>query len=212
MGDLHGNYKALQGVLRKSCIDKRKDTLIFLGDLADGHPGSRECLECLLQFDNFIPLLGNHDLFLKKWALNSVIDERWLKIGGEKTIKQLEGCISDLKIYFEKAKPFHIIEDKIFVHAGFNQNRLIVKQKKLTFSINRALYRLSLAYKKKGIKIKTIYDEADSIKINEIFIGHTPTKGTLPEFNSNLINIDTGAGNTGKLTLMDIYSKKFFQN
>jgi serine/threonine protein phosphatase 1 len=212
IGDLHGNYKALKEVLNKSQFDKEKDHLYFLGDLADGHPEPHKCLSELNSIPNMFPILGNHDLFLKQWTYTSKIDKRWTAIGGMKTVSLFVDYIDELKIYFEKARPFFIVENKILCHGGFNHKRLIVKQRNLNFSINRSMYKTSKKYRKNGLKFKIIYDELDSIKLKEIIVGHNPTKNYLPEFNANLINIDTGAGNGGKLTIMDIDTKRYYQS
>ena len=52
-------------------------------------------------------------------------------------------------------------------------------------------------------------------KFKEIYIGHTPTtcwEKEQPIKKYNIINIDTGAGNTGRLTIMDIECKGFWQS
>lgn len=58
----------------------------------------------------------------------------------------------------------------IFCHGGFNQNKLITKQRLINFSINRMLFKTAKKYSKIGQKIQIKYDEIDSIKIKEIFI------------------------------------------
>lgn len=50
---------------------------------------------------------------------------------------------------------------------------------------------------------------------NEIYIGHTPTTnyGEIEPMNSlSLWNIDTGSAFTGKLTIMDIDTKQYWQS
>lgn len=212
LGDIHGNFKALEDVFRKVNFNLKNDDLIFLGDLADGHNDPELCLKKLLNIKNLIPILGNHDLYLKKWLEKDIIAEKWIKIGGLKTIEKLKDYKKELKIYFDKALPYYIIDDKIFCHGGFNQNRLIIKQRHINFSINRRLFKTAKKYTKTGAKIIVNYDEKGSKKINEIFIGHSPTRNKLPAFYSNLINIDTGAGNGGKLTIMDIDTKRYWQS
>lgn len=212
IGDLHGNFKALKRVLKKWHFRNEIDELIFLGDLADGHSHPDKCLLRLLKIKNFIPIVGNHDLFLKKWLEKGIIDKRWIKLGAHETIKSLEPYKEELKKYFSLSKYYHIQDGMIFTHGGFNHKRLITKQRKLNFAINRNMYRTSKQYANQNIKFKPIYDEKNSIQIDYIFIGHSPTENYLPAFNSNLINLDTGAGNGGKLTMMDVYSKRYCQS
>jgi serine/threonine protein phosphatase 1 len=50
---------------------------------------------------------------------------------------------------------------------------------------------------------------------NEIYIGHTPTlnyKITTPMHKANVWNIDTGAAFTGKLSILNIETKEFWQS
>jgi serine/threonine protein phosphatase 1 len=212
LGDLHGNYRALKEVIRKSAIDKDKDELYFLGDLADSYPEPEKCLHELLSFKYFYPIIGNHDLFLKKWLYSGQIDKRWVKLNGLQTIKKFEGHEDYLKEYFEKAKYYHLINDTFLCHGGFNHKRIITKQKMLNFAINRTLYQVSFQYKRSKIKFKPVFNENNDSPINRIIIGHSVTPNYLPSFNSNLINIDTGAGNGGKLTIMDLDSLKYYQS
>lgn len=212
LGDLHGNYKALKEVIRKSRIDKEKDELYFLGDLADTYPEPEKCLHELLSFQNFYPVIGNHDLFLKKWLETGQIDKRWLKLNGLETIKKFKGHEEFLDEYFKKAKYYYLIDDVFLCHGGFNHKRVITKQKKLNFAINRSLFQISQQYKRSRIKFKPVYNEDNNVAINKIIIGHSVTNNYLPAFNSNLINIDTGAGNGGKLTMMDINTNKYIQS
>ena len=49
---------------------------------------------------------------------------------------------------------------------------------------------------------------------NEIYIGHTPTinfQSILPIKALNVVNVDTGAAFTGKLSAIDVHTKKFFK-
>jgi len=61
------------------------------------------------------------------------------------------------------------------------------------------------------------YDEQFSIRthFNEIYIGHTPTTKSNSDQPMNIFNVhnlDTGAGKTGRLTIMDIDTKDFWQS
>ena len=51
---------------------------------------------------------------------------------------------------------------------------------------------------------------------NEVFVGHTTTQKPYPDMKpvhtSNVWNLDQGAGWSGKLTLMNIDTKEYFQS
>ena len=52
-------------------------------------------------------------------------------------------------------------------------------------------------------------------KFSEIYIGHTPTtklNTNKPMSAFNIHNLDTGSGNSGRLTIMDVDTKAFWQS
>lgn len=215
MGDLHGAYRALCEVLQKVHFNYEEDTLIFLGDLADGWGEFDKCVKKLLKIVNFIPIIGNHDLYLMDYLKFGVPKEDWLRSGGKITLEVLKRkphIIADLEEYFSKAQYHHVIEDKFFCHGGFNHKRAITNQKLLTFAINRQMYKTAQKYSRQNIKFDIVYDAKNPIELNEIFIGHSTTKKFKPEFKANLINVDTGAGSVGSLTVMDVFRKTYTQS
>ena len=62
IGDIHGANRALKQVLSLSNFDNEKDTLISLGDIADGWGEVPECVDTLLGIKNLVAIRGNHDL------------------------------------------------------------------------------------------------------------------------------------------------------
>ncbi|MCK5711019.1 MAG: metallophosphoesterase, partial [Deltaproteobacteria bacterium] len=64
IGDIHGNYNALVQALERSKFDMKKDRLISLGDVYDGHSSSPDCIELLIDIRHFVWVLGNHDEFV----------------------------------------------------------------------------------------------------------------------------------------------------
>lgn len=215
LGDLHGADKALYQLLTRINFNTKKDKLIFLGDLADGWGYFEKCLDIFLKIKKFTPILGNHDLFLKKYIEHQYIDDRWLNIDECQTMAWVDNhpsVVNKLKEYFSKAVYFHLEGDKIFTHGGFDDTKHITNQKRLNFAIDRSLYQKAKAYDRQSLRINPTYDHKNSKEINEIFIGHNTTKKAVPEFYANLINLDTGAASKGRLTLMDIHSKEYYQS
>lgn len=214
VGDIHGNYKGLIEVLTKCNYNNEIDSLYFIGDLCDGIGNEAHlCLDLFYnEIQNFYPCWGNHDLWLYKWHKTKLIDNKWLKCNAYSTINELQKLPqldSMLDWYFNKCKFYYFVNNTILCHAGFNENRLITKQKELSFCINRQLY-----LKSKSIThpIQIHYDHKNSIKIDEAIVGHSVTKNKFPEFNHNVINIDTGSGSNGRLTIMDINNKEYWQS
>jgi len=213
IGDLHGAFLPLEELLRRTNVHP-KDKIIFIGDLADGHPDFDKCLKLLLSFENFVPIIGNHDFFLIEYLKYGTINEDWSKFSGASTIERLlsdEAIIPLLRQYFSKADYYHVHENKLFLHGGFNPKRAIDAQRKRKFALNRTLYSLAKTYAVQKRKIPVSFKDP-GISIDEIFIGHSTTKNFKPDFVSNLINVDTGIKCGGKLTLMDIDSKNYIQS
>lgn len=214
MGDLHGAYKAFKDILLKSNFDYENDHLYFLGDLADGWGEFHYCLDEILKMKNFKGVLGNHDVYLKKYIEKGYISKNWMKFGGIKTvsiIKDNPNIANKLKVYFDKCELYQIYNDKIFLHGGFNHKKPIDNQNNNSFAFNRQLFKIAKKYHKQKIKIPVVF-ENKTTGIKEIFIGHSTTKKMTPVRYSNLINIDTGAGSVGYLTLMEVKNKNYIQS
>lgn len=123
--------------------------------------------------------------------------------------------------FFNDALPYFIDNTNVFVHGGFNRHFTIDDQQVSDiFWWDRDLWLQALS-------ANTIADNRYSNLrfkdkwINKVFIGHTPTinwKDTnkkcidVPMFADKVINVDTGAGFWGKLTLMNVDTLQYFQS
>jgi serine/threonine protein phosphatase 1 len=232
MGDIHGAYKALKQCLEKSAFDYENDQLIQLGDVVDGYPQSFECVEELLKIKHLIALKGNHDDWFLEFAetdfqpyfwnyggkatLSSYLEHiakptrSFLKGIGYKSALEAKDIPASHKAFFSYQKPYYIDEDqRCFVHAGFDTTMPFFEQETEVYYWDRTLWQYALNCQE--------YDEQFSIKTDfkEIFIGHTPTtksNSDQPMSIFNVHNLDTGAGKTGRLTIMDIDTKDFWQS
>jgi len=63
MSDLHGRYDKYQEMLEKTGF-KDTDRLFILGDICDRGPDGIKILLDMMERNNVIPIMGNHDLFL----------------------------------------------------------------------------------------------------------------------------------------------------
>ena len=98
-------------------------------------------------------------------------------------------------------------DEQVFVHGGFNPDISLSSHSAQTLVWDRKL--LDMAWKKQidGHKCQLS-------KYKDIFVGHTTTEiyNTLqPIHVCNVWNIDTGAGWSGKLTIMDVDTKEYWQ-
>ena len=225
IGDIHGGLKALLQVLKKINCDEN-DTLIFLGDYVDGWSESPAVLDFLIELQKkqpFIFIRGNHDELLLDWLLgnNENIDEKlWFQHGGEATVLSYQNINAETKerhTQFLKSLQDYHLDDKnrLFIHAGFTNMKGVEHEFfKPLFYWDRTLWETALAIDSQLSKDAITYPLRLKI-YNEIFIGHTPiTKidETIPVNKACVWNVDTGAAFKGKLTIMDVDSKEFWQS
>jgi serine/threonine protein phosphatase 1 len=236
IGDIHTNFKALEQVLEKSHFNYEEDTLIQLGDIVDG--GTQDtylCVEELLKIKNLILIKGNHDDWFLRWLTTGEHPDSWIQ-GGYNTAasypkylkldKQLWGAKwkgysttltpEDIPVthhnFFRSQKLYHIIEDKLFLHGGYDRNTYVVEEAKKypsSFYWDRELVQAAMSCTGDQ-KLKT------KDNFNEIFLGHTTTMiwgTTEPIYRGGVWNLDTGAAEgKGKLTIMNINTHEYWQS
>lgn len=212
IGDIHGAYKALLQCLQRSGFDYQNDRLIALGDVCDGYPEVHLCIDELLRIKFCAYIIGNHDLWALDWALHGKAPQVWTSQGGVGTMFSYNNrhtLVPKAHVDFLlKAYSWFELQGKIFVHGGFDPNFSLNEQDRQKFIWDRDLLRM--AYR------TSLQDSSHKFsKYEEIFLGHTPTghfESTMPVHFCNVWGIDTGAGWSGLLTIMDVYSKQFWQS
>ena len=119
--------------------------------------------------------------------------------------------------FFDKQLPYYRDdENNLFIHGGFNRHFYLNEQLEYTFWWDRDLWNAALSFG----QISDMEDiERPKFKMienfKEVFIGHTTTecwKKTTPMNAANIWNLDTGAGMYGKLTIMDVNTKEYWQS
>ena len=222
IGDIHGGYKALLQVLERAKVTP-KDTLIFLGDYVDGWSESAELIDFLIELNQnqkCIFIKGNHDVWCHEWLLNPKIDNHiWLRNGGKETIASYLSGNYDIDKHLEffvKLKNFYVDpENRLFIHAGFSSMKGPENEVYLTnYRWDRTLWEMAVVMDKRVKKHSSLYP--NRLKLyHETYIGHTPTlhyDSSVPMQGINVWNVDTGAAFTGKLTILDINTKEFWQS
>ncbi len=225
IGDIHGGLKALKQILEKS-NHTADDTLIFLGDFVDGWSESPAVLDYLIEIQKQQPCVfirGNHDALLLDWLTGNKqnFDEKlWLFHGGAATVKSYENIDEATKnnhIEFLKSLQDYYIDNKnrLFIHAGFtNLKGVEFEFFKPLFYWDRTLWETALALDPELSKEAITYP--NRLKIyHEIYVGHTPVtkiNEEVPVNKASVWNVDTGAAFKGKLTIMDVDSKEFWQS
>ena len=221
IGDIHGGLRALKQVLERANVTIN-DTLIFLGDYVDGWSESAQLIDFLIDINNThrcIFILGNHDAWCMTFLQTNNAPNEWLFSGGQSTIESYKNLkfdkLSHLN-FFQRMKDYYIDENnKLFIHAGFSSMNGPSKEHYSTnFSWDRTLWETAVAMDKHLKKNSELFPKR-LLLFNEIYIGHTPTlnyKIDTTMNKANVWNIDTGAAFTGKLSILDIDTKEFWQS
>lgn len=236
IGDIHGAYKALVQVFERTPLEKG-DTIISLGDIADGWSETYECVELLLKMKedyNMIFIKGNHDDVFLDWMIKGVHPWYWLQgaketaesyirhaerpievyphMGGYNiTLSNIDIPESHQKFFKEQILKYIDEDNNLFVHGGFNRHMHISEQVKDVLVWDRDLWYAALSFKQVNPDSK--FKMKDNFK--DVFIGHTATvnwKTDKPMNAANIWNLDTGAGFSGKLTCMNVKTKEYYQS
>jgi serine/threonine protein phosphatase 1 len=225
IGDIHGGLKALKQVLKRAKVTTN-DILIFLGDYVDGWSESPQVIDFLIKLNykqKCVFIRGNHDELVLDWLEhnNKNIDEgMWYIHGGKATVDAYQNVSNETKnlhIRFFKSLHNHFLDSKnrLFVHAGFtNMHGVDYEYFPKMLYWDRTLWETAVALDEKLEKDNILYPKRFTI-YNEVYIGHTPTiriGQNIPINKACVWNIDTGAGFDGKLTILDVDTKEYWQS
>lgn len=208
IGDIHGRDDLLRPLLAAIKGEATGDTqrFIFLGDIVDRGPDSKECMEIVNQTMLLHPgskfVLGNHDE--RFWhAISGILrpDEEavWLEdFGGWQTVEAYCGgqrpSFSEFTAHFQEFYDHHVemlqaAVDKVetvnfcFVHAGVRPGVKLADQNPHDLRwIRDGFIEFSGEFEKTVVH------------------GHTITDSELPEVHGNRIAIDTGSYRTGRIS------------
>lgn len=181
---------------------------------------------------------GNHDHWVLEYLKYGNAQSIWLMQGGKETYHSFYKWFEKYPEHRERFLTFfntlhnYYIDDENrgFVHGGFTSKYGLGNEPyESNYYWDRDLWALAMS-------IKDLNNPSSFIRFKkhkEIYIGHTSTcnwdvKPHYPEYNNphqskngqitipmnrhNVWNIDTGAGHTGKLTIMNINTKEFWQS
>ena len=222
IGDIHGGLKALEQVIDRAAVSQ-DDHLIFLGDYVDGWSQSAQVIEFLIKLEqthSCIFIKGNHDVWCEDWLNGERPDHTWLFHGGQATVESYQDLTdADRTIhldFFERMKFYHIdAANRLFLHAGFTSiNGVENELYQSDLTLDRSLWEVALKMDKSTKHDSSIYPKR-MLLYHEIYIGHTPTlyyDTDVPMHGCNVWNMDTGAAFTGKLSVMDIETKEYWQS
>ncbi|MGI0105002.1 metallophosphoesterase family protein [Salinimicrobium sp. WS361] len=222
IGDIHGGLKALVQLLERAKITP-DDKIIFLGDYVDGWSDSANVVSYLIEFskqNTCIFLRGNHDDLTHRWLKTGELNDKWLQHGGQSSIDAYRRFTEEEKQehirFFEEMVNYYVdMENRLFVHAGFtNQKGPEEEYTPTPFYWDRTLWEMAMALDPSLNPGEIHYPKRLEL-FREIYIGHTPVTRIgedKPANFANVFNVDTGAAFMGKLSLLDVNSKKVVQS
>ena len=223
IGDIHGANKALLQVLERSGFDNEVDTLISIGDIADGWSEVPECVDTLLGIKNLVAIRGNHDVWCYDWFKFGDKPYIWTQQGGQATldayIRTGQMVDQNHKDFWDNQKDWYIDEDNnLFIHGGFAYYLEGDFARQASLKVNGGSIARECHWDRdlydghrKEILHPTLVKATS--QFNKIFIGHSAIPYPFKPFHrGNLFNVDTGAGWHGKLTMMNVDTEEYFQS
>ena len=228
-------------VLEKASFDKDIDTLYFTGDVSDGYPDVYECLTFLLSLPHFRPVIGNHDVWLQRYLASNLMPPIWVNQGGYNTIMNFKSHdLTDAEKHqlaeALRSWPYVIAEDDVIItHGGpgdfFDEDDMAdiarikrelieyddsnwrgwLRTRQATVNWDRSYYEVAV-YDEEHDKTAPKFTRYEGKK--RLFVGHTEIPSHKPFISEkyNLVNVDTGAGSYGCLTVMDMDTLEYWQS
>jgi len=237
IGDLHGHHAELMGLYQKlvteAPMDLTKDLLIFLGDIVDVGPKSKEVVSQIIKWQeeynkpgelHVVCLYGNHEDLMVD-ALNSLHPiyndpNCWLDQGGDETLKSYTPKLDKLsKKAFQKARkspgeyldPEHIRWISSLPYFYMDADYVFVHGGLPNLPLEVIIKAsqngdTKLNYDLIWLRDEFIYSNFDWGK--RIIFAHTPVKE--PLVTPRKIGLNTMPRNEGKLTALEIPTMRFF--
>jgi len=178
ISDIHGCYDEFMQLLEEIDFGP-DDTLYVLGDAIDRGKDPLGCLQFIMETENIIMLMGNHERMMID-ALLYIDDqdymEHWFRNGGEVTFRQFINLSKDEKVkvfefiaaltYFTEVKIGE--QNYVLVHAGINVGRV----PKSMVSTANVLPKQSL---EDLVWIRDKFLKRKALPHSIVIFGHTPT-------------------------------------
>jgi serine/threonine protein phosphatase 1 len=209
VGDIHGAHKALVQCLERSSFDPENDLLISLGDVCDGWHEVHKTLDLLLTLKHFKIIRGNHDDWALKWMTQGWLGHEWIQWGGRGTLESYAQDLASVPaahVELLESAPYYLeIDNKLFVHGGLDPDKHPERQDPESLMWDRRFIQEAEDRSRRN-------PDHRFGKWDAIFVGHTTTAGTEPLRACNVWDLDTGAGWTGKLTLMNFDTFDYWQS
>jgi serine/threonine protein phosphatase 1 len=224
-GDIHGELSKLENLLSKIPVNEN-DTLIFLGDYVDRGPDSCGVIELLLNLNKKHPCVfikGNHDYVFFTDVLYHGNDLNKHNLGfwdegAKATLKSYRSADINpedhLETFYRFLKPYHVQDNKLFVHAGIERELSVHAQPddEIFWWDRELIHEAEQKHRKLSQNSLKFADGFDTV-----FLGHTPVQiwgYEVPCKWTNVWNLDTGSGKypSGRLSCLEVFSETIYQS
>ena len=203
IGDVHGCIRELEKLLKK-VRPKKKDRILFLGDLINRGPDSKAVIQ-LARDLNATSLLGNHEYRLLQFY--HTLNSSHLRDYEKDTLKAMDAddwnYLSNMLLW-QEIPPL----ETVCVHGGFLPHIPWRKQSAWTVTHIQEVCKDGIARKKKEVPSGKAWAQFWKQKPFVVY-GHTPRKNVLKRRYS--LGIDTGCVWGGKLTALILPENEIIQ-
>lgn len=218
IGDIHGCAQRLATLIDRIPYDRKRDTLIFLGDYVNRGPDTKGVLDILLELKESCAdihfLKGNHEQELLEYSATGHVESlRALRgMGVEATVESYGarvhsfaglGCFPpEHREFLHTLKFFHLQDDYLFIHADINEELLRCPIKESEGRMQRYVMETGLLSSRRLAQEQTT--GIDTV----IVFGHIFFAS--PLVLADRIGIDTGAVYGNMLTAVELPKLCFF--
>lgn len=130
IGDIHGEISKLKQLINHIYALDKNSQLIFLGDYINKGEDSKAVLDYLIQLDNAVFLMGNHEYYYLKYLENGNFKEQVYKYGSETTFIDFDMNLTNIKeklyipykAFFDNLKLYYETDKYFISHAGIDVN------------------------------------------------------------------------------------------
>lgn len=217
IGDIHGCSRALDALLTRIRPAAGRDRLVFLGDLFDRGPDSREVFMTIRKLsetfgEDMVLMRGNHEDYLLQRHLTPRMKMIWEQVGRQATVRSFELAgehMEDTIPWLEQHLVLFYRDETIqCVHAGLliepieaNDQYTLLHDHEMVLT-NRYAGRITVTGHI-ALDEPTWFagdeETTEALRYGEEY--------TLPA--SGVICIDTGCGKGGRLTAMTVEGNRF---
>lgn len=187
IGDVHGRFDLLTRALEAiGDLEAQDAKLVLLGDYVDRGPQSREVVDELIRrsaSDRVVCLRGNHEEMMLRGLEDRGARLQWLLNGGDATLESYgAGVPPEHRAWLRSLPVAYESEHQVFVHAGLRPGVARDDQRP-----------------REMLWIRSLFLDSDADFGKHVVHGHTPAEA--PELKRNRTNLDTGAFQTGTLSV-----------